>query len=516
MTNEFNEPTSTQKINPRTRAFSKITTMQSAITAHGKLPPQAVDLEEAVLGALMLEKNALTSVIDILNPECFYKDAHQKIFQAIFRLFQNSQPIDILTVTNELKKSGELDIVGGPYYITQLTDRVASSANVEFHARIVLQKHIQRELIRISTDTVKDAFEDTSDVFVLLDRAEKNLYDITKGNIRRNYTMMDELVEKAVEQIEKAKTQQGTLHGITGVPSGFVELDRVTSGWQPSDLIIIAARPGMGKTAFVLSMARNIAVQFKKPMAFFSLEMASLQLVNRLISSETEISAEKLRRGDLAEYEWQQLNSKIGKLEEAPIFIDDTPSLSIFELRAKCRRLKQQKNIELIVIDYLQLMHSGTDSRNTNREQEISYISRSLKSIAKELNVPVIALSQLSRQAEKRGGNQRPMLSDLRESGAIEQDADMVLFIYRPEYYGLTEDENGNSTAGKAEIMIAKHRNGALKNVYLRFIDRMAKFVDEDHSELIEDTSQSSTDYTVPNTITRSSRMNDMDEDAPF
>ena len=492
------------------------TTITSSPFEHGKLPPQAVELEEAVLGALMLEKNALNAVIDILKPESFYKESHQKIFAAIIELFQKTEPVDILTVTNQLKKVGELDIVGGPYYITQLTNRIASAANVEFHARIVSQKHIQRELIRISSDTIRDAYEDSTDVFDLLDKAESNLFAIAESNIRKNYDTMSTLIKQAIDQIEIAKNQKD---GVSGVPSGFTELDRTTSGWQKSDLIIIAARPGMGKTAFVLSLARNTAVDFNKPVAVFSLEMSSIQLVNRLIAGETELSAEKLKKGNLQDHEWQQLNSQIGKLAEAPIFIDDTPALSIFELRAKCRRLKSQHDVQLIIIDYLQLMTAGGEGKG-NREQEISNISRSLKSIAKELDVPIIALSQLSRAVETRGGEKRPQLSDLRESGAIEQDADMVMFIYRPEYYGITEDkENGNSLTGVAEIIIAKHRNGALKDVRLRFISQLAKFVDLE-SGSFESMSQlpPSADFgeSAPS-ITISSKMNnDTDDEAPF
>jgi replicative DNA helicase len=478
----------------------------------GKLPPQALDLEEATLGALMLEKDALTKVIDILNPDSFYKDSHRLIFKAIRRLFERSEPIDILTVTNELKKSGELDIIGGPYYITQLTNRVASAANIEYHARIILQKHIQRELIRISSETIKDAYEETSDVFTLLDRAEKNLFEIAKGNISRNYQDMSTMVSEAYKQIEAAR-----LHGsgITGVQSGFTDMDRITSGWQKSDLIIIAARPGMGKTAFVLSLALNAAISFKRAVAFFSLEMSSVQLVQRMISSETGIPSDKLRKGTLDSTEWKKLVSMTGKLSEAPVFIDDTPALSIFDLRSKCRRLKSMHNVELIIIDYLQLMRSDVESKSGNREQEISNISRSLKAIAKELDVPIIALSQLSRAVETRGGVKRPQLSDLRESGAIEQDADMVMFIYRPEYYQMELDEDGNPTKGMAEINIAKHRNGAIDRVKLKFINHLAKFTDLDYNETpSEGLSGSVTDY-PNNRIIIGSRMNDMGED-PF
>ena len=489
----------------------------SLIQQFGKLPPQAVDLEQAVIGALMLEKNALTAVIDILRPGCFYKEEHNIIYTAIRRLFENSQPIDLLTVTHELRKTGELESIGGPYYLTELTRPIASAANIEFHARIVMQKHIMRELIRISGETLKDAYEDSSDVFELLDRAEKNLFDVGQGNIRSNYTNMTDLVSKSISQIEHARRQES---GITGVPSGFAELDKTTAGWQRSDLIVIAARPGMGKTAFVLSLARNAAVMAKKPVAVFSLEMSSVQLAHRLISSETELNSEKLRKGTLADHEWEQLNSLVKNISQAPIYIDDTPALSVFDLRSKCRRLKAQHNIEMIIIDYIQLMRSEVDSRFGNREQEISNISRSLKSIAKELNVPVIALSQMNRSVEARL-DKRPMLSDLRESGAIEQDADMVCFIYRPEYYGLVEDSEGNPTAGLAEIIIAKHRNGALRDVKVRFIDRFAKFVNYETLDLVpENTGASVIDYQPPaGNIIKSSRMDDIaDEDSsmPF
>ena len=510
---EATEPNSFNEIISKKRIPSKPGYNTFQAQHFGKLPPQAIDLEESTLGALMLEKDALTKVIDILHPDSFYKDSHRIIFSAIRKLFERSEPIDILTVTNELKKSGELDIIGGPYYITQLTNRVASAANIEYHSRIILQKHIQRELIRISSETIKDAFEDTSDVFQLLDRAEKNLFEITKGNISRNYQDMGTMVSEAYRQIEAARLH-GT--GITGVQSGFTDLDRITSGWQKSDLIVLAARPGMGKTAFVLSLARNAAIGFNRPVAFFSLEMSSVQLVQRMISSETGIPSDKLRKGTLDNAEWNKLVSMTGKLSQAPVYIDDTPSLSVFDLRSKCRRLKSMHNIELIVIDYLQLMRSDVDSKNGNREQEISNISRSLKAIAKELNVPILALSQLSRAVETRGGTKRPQLSDLRESGAIEQDADMVMFIYRPEYYGLEFDEENNSTKGIAEIIISKHRNGALDSIKLKFINQLAKFTDLDYNELAPDIPAGSvTDY-PNNRIIIGSRMNDMEEDAPF
>ncbi len=450
------------------------------LTEIGKLPPQAIDLEEAVLGAMLLEKEALSTVIDILSANAFYKEQNGKVFSAIVSLFNRSEPVDILTVTQELKRTGELEFVGGAYYVSSLTNRIASSINIEFHARIVAQKFLQRELIRISNDTIRTAFEDSTDVFELLDETTKNIFEILDSNVRKQHDKMSTLITKAIEEIESAANKAD---GLLGVPSGFTALDRITGGWQKSDLLILAARPGMGKTAFVVTMAKNAAVEFNKPVAIFSLEMSSLQLVKRLISSETEISQDKILKGNLENHEFVQLNERIKKLAVAPLFIDDTPALSIFELRAKARRLKENQKVELIIIDYLQLMSGGPDSKG-NREQEISNISRGLKSLAKELEIPIIALSQLSRQVENRpGGSKRPQLSDLRESGAIEQDADMVMFIYRPEYYGLEVDENNEPTKGRGEIIIAKNRHGALETVKLRFIGQFAKFADLDYIE---------------------------------
>lgn len=446
----------------------------------GKLPPQAVELEEAVLGAMLLEREALSTVIDILSPEAFYKEQNGRVYAAMMSLFNRSEPVDILTVTQELKRTGELEFVGGSYYVSALTNRIASSANIEFHARIVAQKYLQRELIRISTDTIKTAYEDSTDVFELLDETTKNIFEILDSNVRKQHDKMSTLIASAISEIESAANQKD---GLLGIPSGFTSLDRITGGWQKSDLMILAARPGMGKTAFVVTMAKNAAVEFNKPVAIFSLEMSSLQLVKRLISSETEISQDKILKGNLDNHEFVQLNERIKKLSVAPLFIDDTPALSIFELRAKARRLKENQKVELIIIDYLQLMSGGPDSKG-NREQEISNISRGLKSLAKELEIPIIALSQLSRQVENRpGASKRPQLSDLRESGAIEQDADMVMFIYRPEYYGLEIDENNEPTKGRAELIIAKNRHGALETCKLRFIGQYAKFADLNYTE---------------------------------
>lgn len=379
----------------------------------GKLQPQALPLEEAVLGAMMLEREALPIVMDILRPESFYHEAHQCIYRAALRLFERSNPVDILTVTEELRKSGDLDRVGGSYYLVDLTNRVASAANIEYHARIIAQKHIQRELINVSTRTIKDAYEDTTDVFTLLDDAEKGLFAITQNNLSRTFESMGTLSSRVLKQVEELSKKTD---GLTGVPSGFTDLDRITSGWQPSDLVILAARPGMGKTSCVLAMALNAARDFGKGVALFSLEMASTQLVQRLISMESEIAGSKMRNGKLEDYEWQQLQTTVERLSNVPIFIDDTPGINIFELRAKCRRLKMQHDIQLVIIDYLQLMTGASENnRNANREQEIAGISRALKNMAKELSVPVIALSQLSRAVEVRGGSKRPQLSDLRE-----------------------------------------------------------------------------------------------------
>ncbi len=440
----------------------------------GKLPPQAVDLEEVVLGAMMIDKKGVDEVIDILQPEAFYKESHQLIFNSIISLFEKQEPIDIKTVSFQLKKDGNLNTVGGDYYLIELSQKVSSSAHIEFHSRIILQKFIQRKLISISNEIIEDSYDETSDVFDLLDKAESRIYDISQRNLKKNTQSAEDLVLAAKKKIEEISKKEG----LSGIASGFGEIDRLTSGWQPSDLIIVAARPGMGKTAFTLSMARNISVENNIPVAFFSLEMSAIQLITRLISSETGLNSEKLRTGKLEKFEWELLNVKVTNLENAPLYIDDTPSLSIFELRAKARRLSSQFGIKLIVVDYLQLMTLGSSQKSGNREQEISTISRNLKALAKELDIPIIALSQLSRAVELRGGTKRPILSDLRESGAIEQDADIVSFLYRPEYYKIDEwdDEERSPALGQAEFIVAKHRNGGLSSIKLKFINSLGKF----------------------------------------
>jgi len=477
-----------------------------------RIPPQATDLEEAVLGAMLIDKDAVSTVIDILKPEAFYKPAHQYVYNAMHELFQSSQPIDLLTVTSFLRNQGQLDMVGGAYFLTGLTQRVGSAANVEFHARIIMEKFIKRELIRVSSEITTDAFDESLDVFELLDSSERKLFDVAQGNIRRSSESLNVLINEALGQIEHARKESSS---ITGVPTGFNRLDNITSGWQNSDLIILAARPAMGKTAFSLSMARNAAVDFHVPVAVFSLEMSALQLVNRLISAESGISSDKLRKGDLTEADWERLHSSLAALAEAPIMINDTPALSVFEFRAIARRLKQHKNIGLIVVDYLQLMTAGGDGKGM-REQEISMISRSLKAVAKELNIPIIALSQLSRAVETRPGDKRPQLSDLRESGAIEQDADMVCFIYRPEYYDITEVE-GKSTMGVAKIIIAKHRNGEVGDVDLQFIKEHVRFTNLPPNyyggDLDNLTARGGTFNPENNTVTLPSRMDEVDDD---
>lgn len=442
----------------------------------GLVPPQSIELEEAVLGALMLEKDAVIEVQGVITPEAFYKEAHQIIYKAILDLSMELKPIDLYTVTEKLKQNRKLSAVGGAAYLAQLTQKVGSAAHVEYHSKIIAQKFVQRELIRAATEIQKKAYDESMDVTDLIDLAEGEIFKVSEGHVKRDVQKSKDILTKTLQAIEEASKREGSF---SGVPSGFTHLDRLTLGWQPSDLIIIAARPSMGKTAFVLSLARNVAVDYEKGVAFFSLEMSAEQLMMRLIVGESGLDSRDVRNGQLTPEQWKHLEASIKPLAGAPLFIDDTPALSIYEFRSKARRLKTQYDIQLIVIDYLQLMTASVDTRG-NREQEVAMISRSLKAIAKELNIPIIALSQLNRSVESRGGDKRPQLSDLRESGAIEQDADLVAFIHRPEYYGLNVDEAGNSTQGMAEIIVAKHRNGAVETIKLRFRKEQAKFLDYD------------------------------------
>lgn len=514
-------------VNKDRKSRRKSGTLDLSPMLYGKLPPQSKELEEAVLGAIMLEKSAFDTASEILKPECFYVEAHQRIFGAMQSLANKNIPIDLLTVVEELRLREELEMVGGAYYVTRLTNAVVSAANIEAHARIILQKFIQRDLIRISGEVIGDAYEESTDVFDLLDSAETKLFEITNNYLRKNFESFDNVLVQTIQRIEDLRKQSAD---ITGVPSGFATLDKVTNGWQSTDLIILAARPSVGKTAFALNLARNAALHPTSPVpvAFFSLEMSASQLVQRILSAESEILLEKIARGKLEEHELQQLYKKgIERLSSAPIFIDDSAALNIFEFRAKARRLVAKHGVQLIIIDYLQLM-SGTGERQMNREQEISNISRSLKQMAKELKVPILALSQLSREVEKRKeGNKMPQLSDLRESGAIEQDADMVMFIYRPEYYDITSNEYGESNRGETNVRIAKHRNGSLETIKLRALLHIQKFVEDDFDGGNQSTGPMPPGFR-PVTggegpaklyIEKSSRMNemnDLDEETPF
>ena len=457
---------------------------QQIDNAYAHIQPQATEIERIVLGSLMIDKDAFSMVSEILKPETFYEPRNQKVYQAIQTLSMEDHPVDIMTVTEELKKEGTINDVGGPGYILELSSRVASSAHIEYHAKILAQKFLARQLISFSSVIETKAFDETVDVDELMQEAEGSLFEISQKNMRQDYTHINPVVKDAVSILQKAAANKG---GLTGLSTGYTKLDDYTSGWQPSDLVIIAGRPAMGKTSFALSLAKNIAVDLQEPIAFFSLEMSNVQLVNRLISNVCEISGKKILNGQLDDEEWSRLDKSISALQNAPIYIDDTPGMSIFELRTKARRLVREKGVKIIMIDYLQLMNAS-GARFGSRQEEVSTISRSLKGLAKELNIPVLALSQLNRTVENRDGleGKRPQLSDLRESGAIEQDADMVLFVHRPEYYRLFQDEKGNDLRGKAQIIIAKHRKGSTGDVLLNFKGEYTRFdnSDEMHSPI--------------------------------
>jgi len=455
----------------------------------GRIQPQARELEEAILGALMLEKDAYSMISEMLTPKSFYDKTHELIFTAIRDLAVKLEPIDMLTVVEQLRRSGDLETVGGIPYIAQLSQKVVSSAHLEYHARIVAQKALARELISFSSDIASKAFDETNDVDDLMQDAEGRLFEISQQNVKKDFTPINPIIREAIDLMSEAAKRTD---GLSGLASGFKDLDKITSGWQNSDLIIIAARPAMGKTAFVLSMAKNMAVNFHTSVAIFSLEMSNVQLVNRLIVNVTEIPGEKIKSGQLRQDEWFQLDQRIEQLYHAPIYVDDTPSLSVFELRTKARRLVKEHKVKCIFIDYLQLMNASGMTFGS-REQEISTISRSLKGLAKELNIPIIALSQMNRNVESRsikeGGidAKRPQLSDLRESGAIEQDADIVCFIHRPEVYKIFEDSKGNDLRGKAEIIIAKHRNGSTDDILLSFKREYIRFQNLDEDRIADE-----------------------------
>lgn len=442
-----------------------------------KKKPFALEMERAVLGAILLDKEGLPLVKDFLTPQSFFDASHQLIFEAILSLYEASEAIDLVSVTRWLRKSEQMETVGGTAYLARLLSKVNSARNIEYHGLIVAQMAIKRSMIDVANDLLGNNKDVSKDIFDVLNETEQSFFKISEQSIKKQYLDAGYVMKLTIDELEAKK--ESNQDGLTGIPSGFTALDKLTGGWQKTELVIFAARPGMGKTAFVVSAMRNAAVDHDAPVAIFSLEMSATQLMLRMISSEAEISSEKLRKGTLEPHEWQQMHHKLEKLGKAPIFIDDTPALSILELRAKCRRLKAQHDIQMVIIDYLQLM-TGDDGSGIagNREQEIATISRSLKNLAKELEVPVIALSQLSRAVETRGGDKRPQLSDLRESGSIEQDADQVMFLYRPEYYKITEDELGNSVEGLGEVIIAKNRAGTLETVKLQFIGQFTKFVD--------------------------------------
>jgi replicative DNA helicase len=439
--------------------------------AGGRVPPQAVDVEMAVLGAMLIEKGAIAKAIEILDDSSFYKPAHQRIFAAMIALFERSEPVDLITLIEELRRRGELEKVGGEYYLTELTTRVTTAANMEYHAHIVLEKALMRQLISASSEIASRAYQETEDALDLLDEAEQKVFQISEQRMKKNFVSMNTAVHSTMEMLESI---HGKHSGVTGVPSAFTELDNITGGFQKSDLIVVAGRPSQGKTALVLSIARNASILHDIPVGFFSLEMSSQQLVLRLICAEARVDAHSVRTGRLPEDEWRKLSTSIGKLYKAKILIDDTPALSALEIRAKSRRLKVEHNVGMIIVDYLQLMQGPKNAQS--REQEISSISRSLKALAKELNIPVVALSQLNRALELRG-DKRPVLADLRESGAIEQDADVVIFVHRPEMFGIDIDpETKEPTEGMAELIIGKQRNGPTGAVRLAFIKQYARF----------------------------------------
>ncbi len=441
----------------------------------GRVPPQAVEVEEAVLGAMLIEREAATIALQLLKPDDFYKPANKHIFETLFDLYERGNPLDLLTIENELRDKNLLDVVGGTGYLADLTRSVSSAANIDYHSQIISEKAIKRNLILNCNEIIKAAYDTTTDANDVLDGAEQRIFEIANTKSRAQATAIGDILKDTLGYLEELR---GKPEGVTGVPSSL-DVDKYTSGWQKGDLIIIAARPSMGKTAFTLTAARNAALHpdenLQANVAIFSLEMSAQQLVQRFLTMEARVDAQAARTGKVKDEDFKRLIDAASRLFTAKIFIDDTPSLSLMELRTKCRRLKSEHDIGLVVVDYLQLMTASSRDIG-NREQEIATISRGLKSLAKELDVPVIALSQLSRQVEQRGGDKRPQLSDLRESGSIEQDADVVCFLYRPEYYGITTTPEGESTNGLAELIIGKQRNGPVGSTRMYFVKEYARF----------------------------------------
>jgi replicative DNA helicase len=444
--------------------------MGAGESASVRVPPHHLEAERSILGGILLDKEALSRALEVIGPDDFYKESHRMIFQGILELFDRNEPADVVTVSHVLRNRGQLDAVGGMDYLALLADQVPTAANVAYYARIVKEKATLRKLIRKSSEILQGCYEDRSDLDEFLDDVERGIFEVAEDRARKAFFPVKEIIKSSFETIEKLYERK-TL--ITGVPSGFVDLDTLTAGFQPSDLVVVAARPSMGKTAFCLDVARHAAVEARIPVAIFSLEMSKEQIAMRLLCSEGQVDSAKLRRGFLRESDWPRLTTAAGVLSDSPIFVDDTPDLSALEMRAKSRRLKAEKDIGLVIVDYLQLMR-GRHGADRSREQEISEISRSLKALAKELDLPVIALSQLNRRVEERG-EKIPQLSDLRESGAIEQDADVILFIYRDEVYNKSPD---NPKRGTAEVIVGKQRNGPTGKVTLTFIQSFATFED--------------------------------------
>lgn len=475
----------------------------------GKVQPQALPLEEAVLGAILLDSNALTIVLDILKPESFYLNAHNLIYVAFLELYELNLPIDSLTVVEQLKKRNELEIIGGPLFIANLTNRIGSSANIEAHARMLSEKKMRRDLIVLAQAVLKDSYEEAKDVFDLMESVETTIFEVTQAMLTKSSQRIGSIAIQELKNMEAISKMEG----MAGIPVNLLAVDKILKGSRKTDFIILAARPAMGKTSYALQLARECAMTEKRPCAIFSLEMGEKQLVSRIISAETGINGFKLRDAELDESEWATVNEQVVKLSEVPIYIDDTAGISLFEMRAKARRLKMQFGIEMIIIDYLQLMKAGGNFKGS-REQEVSAISRGLKEMAKELDIPVIALSQLSRAVETRGGSKRPMLSDLRESGSLEQDADVVTFLYRPEYYGILEDDEGQSLKGVTELIIAKHRGGSTDTANIQFNPTTTSFEDLPDSDFANLIPQQKPHTPLPNHNNLTGRRNN--DDIPF
>ena len=442
----------------------------------GNKPPQALDFEEAVLGALLIEPSCVDEAMEELTPSCFYDPKHKMIFEAMVSLVNEHVALDLLSVSQKLHERGQLEEIGGAVRLAALSQKIGAAAHVEYYIKILKQKTIQRDLITASFDILKNSYDDSVDVDDLIDMSQSKIFAAIQNNVKKDVQEIGSVIKSAMEDVERMQTQSG----LSGVPSGYPSIDRVTMGWQPSDLIILAARPSVGKTAFALNIARNAAVDHNMPVAIFSLEMPAIQLAKRLMTSESGLPADKIKGGTkLDAHEWEQLEYRLKALSKAPLYVDDTPGLPIMEFRTKVKRLVKSKGVRLVIVDYLQLMQGPAELRGM-REQEVAAISRTLKMTAKELNVPIIALSQLSRDAVKRAGsNGKPMLSDLRESGSIEQDADMVIFVHRPDYLGLSETENGKETT---QIIIAKHRNGETCDIDMLFKSEQVRFVELDQT----------------------------------